>query len=271
MKHVVNFSGGLCSFFAAIREIERHGRENVVLLFADTLIEDQDLYDFNRRAEDLLGIQITRVCYGLKPWELFRKEGIIGNNRFPICSVRLKREPLNEWTVGRFNLDENQTSFAMLPDATITLGFDWNELNRVSDFQGEHPTWRLSAPMTEAPYWDKCKMIEEGRKRQLKTPRLYALGFPHNNCGGTCVRAGITHFVHLWHVLRERFIEWMEEEWFTKTDFENRGIEPMSILKDRRGGITKPLWLRDLKARIESGEEFDKYDWGGCGCGGATT
>lgn len=47
LLHVVNFSGGLCSFWSAHRVKERYGSANMVLLFADTLIEDPDLYGFN--------------------------------------------------------------------------------------------------------------------------------------------------------------------------------------------------------------------------------
>src|SRR5580704_4359235 len=39
MKHIANFSGGLCSFFATMRSIEQNGLENVIPLFADTLYE----------------------------------------------------------------------------------------------------------------------------------------------------------------------------------------------------------------------------------------
>lgn len=272
MKWIVNWSGGLCSMFAAQREIQRHGTANVVNLFADTLYESPDLYEFNRRAEDLLGVEITRISVGLTPWQLFRKEGMIGNNGAPICSVRLKREPLNAWMESRFNLSDDQDSFSFLPAATITLGFDWTELHRVSDFQAEQPSWRLSAPMTETPYWDKCRMILEAERLGFKTPELYVLGFPHNNCGGVCIRAGISHFVHLLAVLPARYAETELEELATNDEFVRRGIKggPFSILRDRRGGQTKPLLLRDLRLRVEAGEKFPRDEWGGCGCGGAS-
>src|ERR1035441_4722953 len=38
--HVVNTSGGICSFWAADRTVKKQGRENVTLLFADVLMED---------------------------------------------------------------------------------------------------------------------------------------------------------------------------------------------------------------------------------------
>ena len=40
----------------------------------------------------------------------------------------------------------------------------------------------------------------------------------------------------------------------------------VSMMKDRRGGGTKPLTLLDLQKRIESGQQVDLFDWGGCSC-----
>lgn len=40
----------------------------------------------------------------------------------------------------------------------------------------------------------------------------------------------------------------------------------VSIMKDRRGGTTRPLTLQMLRERIESGKSFDRHAWGGCGC-----
>lgn len=267
MKHIVNFSGGLCSFWSAKREIEAHGKDNVILLFADTLVEDSDLYDFNRRAEDYLGIQITRVCVGLTPWQLFRKEHLIGNDGAPICSIRLKREPLNAWMESNYELNCEMHNW-IKPHATVVLGFDWTEHHRVSDFQLKHPTWTVSAPMTESPYWDKCKMLREAEKIGFKSPKLYELGFPHNNCGGACVRSGISHFVHLYKVLPHVFLDWERQEAETIAYFITLGIKPLSILKDRRGGVTKMLTLKMLRERIQAGEKFKNDEWGGCGCGG---
>lgn len=261
MNHIVNFSGGLCSFFAAKRVIEKNGIQNVHLAFADTLIEDEDLYAFNRAAEDILGVKITRLSEGLEPWELFEKQGIIGNSKYPICSVYLKREPLDAFH--RMNFLEF--------DTTLYLGFDWTEEHRLNDLRREKPTWRIEAPMTEEPIWDKCRMMAEAEKLGLPKCKLYELGFPHNNCGGFCVRAGISHFVHLYRVLPERFLYHEGKEQTCMERLRARGIEPFSILKDRRGGTTKMLTMRMLRTRIEAGEKFPRDEWGGCGCGGVKT
>ncbi len=272
--HVVNFSGGLCSFWAAHRVRERYGADNLVLLFADTLIEDPDLYEFNERAAEILACPITRLCDGQTPWQLFSQQGLIGNSRFPICSVMLKREPLDEWHEKNCRTLNECRQAAFWDDGKrpgiFYLGFDWTEGNRLADIRREKPDWRWEAPMHEPPIWDKCKMEREARALGLPIPKLYGLGFPHNNCGGRCVRAGISHWVHLYHVLPLRFLEWELEEEAARVDFINRGIEPLSILKDRRGGVTRSLWLSDLRKRVDAGEKFPSDEWGGCGCGGAT-
>ena len=46
MKHIVSFSGGMGSFAEAKSCVDKFGKENVSLLFADTLGEAPDLYRF---------------------------------------------------------------------------------------------------------------------------------------------------------------------------------------------------------------------------------
>ena len=46
MKHIVSLSGGTASAVAANRVIQRKGKDNVILWFADTSWEDEDLYRF---------------------------------------------------------------------------------------------------------------------------------------------------------------------------------------------------------------------------------
>lgn len=268
-KHIVNFSGGDCSFWAAHRVIERYGRKKVALLFADTLEEDEDLYAFNKKAEEILGVKITRVSREITIWDLFRKQGLIGNNRFPICSIYLKREMLDEWMVTNFEMSAQHQNF-LKDHATLYLGFDWTEAHRLNDLRAVHPDWHIEAPMQWEPIWDKCRMRREAEALGLPEQKLYKLGFPHNNCGGCCVRAGISHWVHLYKHLPHRYAKWEAEEITTAEQLAARDIEPLSILKDRRGGQTSNLYLWQLRQRIESGEPLPKHDWGGCGCGGAS-
>ena len=271
MKRVNNFSGGLCSFWSAHRDIQEVGKENVVLLFADTLYESPGTYEFIAAASDLLGVPITRVSKEMTPWELFRKEKMIGNNRFPICSIYLKRELLDNWMLENFEMDQHQENF-LLEKASLSIGFDWTEGHRLKDLQAVHPTWKVVAPMMNEPIWDKCKMQREAEKLGLPLSNAYKKdGLPHDNCGGGCVRAGITHWVHIYSVRPDVFSLWEREEKETAEHLISLDIEPLSMLKDRRGGVTKNLYLTELRKRIEAGEEFPRHDWGGCGCGGAVS
>ena len=94
----------------------------------------------------------------------------------------------------------------------------------------------------------------------MELPRLYELGFSHNNCGGGCIKAGHSHFRHLLKTLPDVFEEWENEEEKMR-QFLDRDV---SILKDRRGGETKTLTLKQL--RVMTDDECPEFEWGGCGC-----
>lgn len=259
MNHVINSSGGVCSFWATKRVIDKYGTKDVIRLFADVLIEDEDLYRFNEETSEYLGVPITRISKGLTPWELFQSQGMIGNSRSPLCSVMLKREVLDQWR--RSNTLEFNT--------TLYIGIDWTEEHGLVELRAAKPTWRIEAPMCQEPLWDKCRMLEELKGIGIKPPRLYAFGFPHNNCGGFCVKAGHAQFALLLRTMPERYKWHEEQEEKTRQMFKEKGmgVWDFSVLTDRRGdGKKKPMTLRAFRERIEAGESFDRTDWGGCGC-----
>lgn len=267
INHVVNLSGGACSFWAADRVAKRYGTADMTLLFADTLIEDPQLYEFNEWTSEYFGLPITRVSREITPWDLFRREGLIANSRLPICSVMLKREPLDEWFAA--NMTPKNSLFGE-PDIRY-VGLDWTEINRLNDLRASKPEWEWAAPMCEwAPLLSKQQMLCDLEKLVGWLPDAYKQGFPHFNCGKRCVRAGITHFVHLYNVDRAAFMEWEEEELKTQAVLTGRGISSswFTVLKDRRGGTVQPMTFQQLRERIEASDPtLPKDDWGGCGCG----
>ncbi len=40
----------------------------------------------------------------------------------------------------------------------------------------------------------------------------------------------------------------------------------VAILRDRTGGVTRPLTLAELEERIKADPQKEFDDWGGCGC-----
>lgn len=253
MQYVVMFSGGVGSWAAARRVIDQHGPTAVTLLFTDTLIEDPDLYRFLDDAGRDLGVPVTRIADGRTPWQVFRDRRRLGTSHVANCSEELKQKPARAWV---------QAHCDPL-DTVISVGIDWTEVHRLDGIQHGWSPWKVAAPLCDPPYRSKHELIADLEACGIEPPRLYRLGFPHNNCGGGCVRAGQAHFAHLLKTLPDVYAEWEHEEQGMR-DFLDRDV---SILKDRRGGMTQPLTLTDLRTMIESKpEQLDMFEWGGCAC-----
>ncbi len=121
LTHVVMWSGGITSWATARHVIAQHGTASTVLLFADTLIEDEDLYTFNQQASAQLGVPITRVADGRDPWQVFEDKRWLGNTRIAQCSHVLKQEPCRAWLTD--NTDPAST--------VVYVGIDWSETHRM--------------------------------------------------------------------------------------------------------------------------------------------
>jgi hypothetical protein len=253
-QHVVMWSGGITSWATARHVIAEHGTANVTLLFADTLAEDEDLYTFNEQASVQLGVPITRVADGRDPWQVFEDKRWLGNTRIAQCSHALKQEPCRAW------LEEHAGSFA---DTTLYVGIDWTETERLPAIVRGWAPWTVDAPLTRPPYRDKGQLRAEARAAGLIDPRLYRLGFAHNNCGGGCVKGGQAQWARLLEVFPARYAR------AEAAEVKMRALlgKDVSILRDRTGGETKPLTLTALRQRIaERPDQLDLFDEGGCGC-----
>lgn len=262
-RHIVMFSGGLVSWATARRVVERHGAGDLTLLFTDTKMEDEDLYRFlGEASRDIfrnMPPNLISLAEGRDPWRVFLDEGMIGNSRADICSRILKRDLADKWLAD--NCDPAET--------TIYIGLDWTEEHRFDDGRGggaknryARNGWVCEAPLCERPYLDRSDLRQLLADAGIRLPRLYDLGFAHNNCGGFCIKAGQAHFVHLLRTLPERYAYHEAKEEEARATFG----KDVSILRDRRSGETKPLTLRALRERIEAGGQYDIFDIGGCGC-----
>lgn len=260
--HVVMFSGGLDSWAAAKRVVAAVGPERTLLLFADTKIEDEDLYRFLDDAATNVGAELIKLAEGRDPWQVFMDKRFIGNTRVDPCSRILKREFLRTW------LEKHHEPAT----TTIHVGIHWDEAHRLENVKagwgstkfGKVSWPHVRAPMCEPPFVPKLAPREAALAAGIALPRLYGMGFPHNNCGGFCVKAGQAHFALLLEKLPERyaFHEAKEQEW-------RKAIgKDCAILRDRRGGKTLPMTLETFRERVQGGDLGDKYDWGGCGCFG---
>lgn len=253
MRHAVQYSTGAGSAEVAWRVVEKHGPEDVVLLTADTLVEDDDNWRFAGEVAERLGCEWVRLADGRTPMQVGRDLRVVPNNRMAVCSRVLKRELLRGW------IDEHCDP----ADTMIYLGYDWTEPERIAAAWPQWKPYKVAAPLADPPYVSKPDLLALFRKRGIEPPRLYAQGFTHANCGGACVRGGQAQWALLLQVNRPRYLEWEAEE--------NKSREllgkDVSILRDRVGGPVKPLPLTKFRERLERQPTlFDTDDWGACGC-----
>lgn len=253
MKHIVFYSGGIGSWATAKRVIARHGKENVILLFTDTLIEDYDLYRFIEETVKEMGAKYIHLKEGRTPWELFSDIKYIGNSRIAPCSRVLKQEIADDWIKKNFKHDE----------CVLYLGIDWTEMHRTIAPVENYAPYRVEFPMCEEPYLTKDDMILELEKLGIKRPRLYEMGFTHNNCGGFCVRAGQGHFAKLLKEMPELY-KYHEEKEQEVIELIGKDV---SILRRNKNNVRGNITLRELREEIEAKQiDVDHNDIGGCGC-----
>lgn len=304
MNALVMYSGGLVSWAAGKRTVERYGREQTRLLFADTLIEDEDLYRFViEGAANIFGIDLPDdfrdlassvpaieddpdlirrrpilaelmrlasrhipglhwIADGRTPFEVFADEKFIGNTRVDPCSRILKRELMNRWR------DEHCENWRTV----VVFGLDWSERGRIEGRKGKpghrvrlaEQGWLASYPMDETPYLIKDDIEAILEIEEIRPPNLYALGFPHNNCGGYCCKMGLAQANHLLRTIPARYAwnESQEERAMAKI-----GPTAKPSLRYRSNGSTRGVTLREFR-RIQEQQSmlFDEHGWG---CGGS--
>ena len=178
MKYIVNVSGGLTSFEALRRTIERYGKENTHAVFADTLVEDADLYRFLSDQERYFNMIFHRAIEGRTPWQVMKDEGYI-TMHYPSgsvapCSRILKREII-----------DSEISALYEPGTyTRVFGYEWSEIDRMESLRASvapQPVW---FPLNEPPYVDKCHISDFLESVGIEVPQMYKDGFEHNNCSG---------------------------------------------------------------------------------------
>jgi hypothetical protein len=82
---------------------------------------------------------------------------------------------------------------------------DWIEAHRAIKNKKYWEPYNVEFPMIDDPYMDKEQMCQWAESLGVKRPRLYDLGFSHNNCGGFCVKAGLGQFANLLRTMSERY------------------------------------------------------------------
>lgn len=250
MKRIVSYSGGLGSFMAAKLTVEKHGAKNCHLLFTDTKTEDEDLYRFLRETSKALKVQLTSISDGRNIWEVFNDVKFMGNSRIDPCSKVLKRD------LARKFMD----TFFGPENAALVVGIGADEKHRMKDILGNWSPYTVDAPLVETPK-TREEILDALDSYGVEPPRLYEMGFPHNNCGGFCVKTGQAQMAMLLANFPERY-RWHEKE--QEKLFEKIGQH--GFIRRTVNGELKYLSLKEFREVLESGEKPDLYPQKGCGC-----
>jgi hypothetical protein len=127
----------------------------------------------------------------------------------------------------------------------------------------------VEAPMCDSPYHTPLDIRTWARLEGLTIPRLYDLGFAHNNCGGFCVKAGEGHFANLLRQLPEVFAhhEAQEEAFNAARPGRRRQTVLAPEVRQPDGKLKRvPMSLKEFREGLPSLDQslFDLNS--GCGC-----
>lgn len=260
--YVISLSGGLAS--AACAFVAKEAGFRFSMTFADTTIEDEDLYRFVDDVERTIGQEVIRLKDGRDPWQVFVDRKYIGNTRLAHCSRDLKTAMVKRW------MDDN-----VAPSTKLVLGMYRDEEDRlITADQNWFPypviSLLIAKPVSRygGPLWTSLSPADVEdmicRRYGIRMPRLYSLGFPHNNCGGFCVRAGQGQFATLLARIPQLYA-WHEErqEWAMR----EIGSTARPFIRVTRNYETQYLTLRQFREQVEAGTlKPAMYEMGGCGC-----
>jgi 3'-phosphoadenosine 5'-phosphosulfate sulfotransferase (PAPS reductase)/FAD synthetase len=250
VKYQISFSGGLGSAISALVAYENNLDFN--LIFADTLIEDEDLYRFLKEVAGVCGKPLIWLVDGRTPWDVFVDKRWIGNTRTAHCSTELKTKQVMKW------LDTN----ADIEDPLV-LGMDWSEIDRIERAQ------KVWTPRPVISILNEFKITRPMyadilAKYDIPQPRLYDMGFSHNNCGGFCCKAGQKQFANLKEKMPERFAHHAQE---MEDAMEDIGPTARPFLRKTIDSELQYLTLKDYGKLLDEDKiEVPEFDSEGCGC-----
>ena len=252
----------MASAVCLFRVLERFDRENVFARFADVGQEHPDCYRFLRDVEQVSGVPVIWLSQGTDCWGVWMDRLMLTKpgDRSCLGSYHLKKVPLRKHAEENFDW----------ANTTIYVGFGPDEDDRAARLEKSGKPWRFDYPLCWRPKLGRCDLADYLRGKGVEPPSMYAEGYPHANCAGACILAGVAQWAGLLKDNPElyRLNEEKEQQFLAK--LRKAGRKEITILRDRRGGKTNNLSLRKLREEIESGERWPHDDWraDSCSCMG---
>lgn len=230
---MVWFSCGAASAVAAKLATEKYGRR-CVIAYCDTLAyEHPDNRRFLTAVSEWLGrgIVILHLSEYTDIMDVFRRTRWLVGVQGARCTTELKKNVRKE---------------IQDPDDIQVFGYTADEEHRIERFKRENFEVNTDFVLRDAGV-TKSDCYRILREADIELPAMYRMGYRNNNCIG-CVKGGMGY----WNKIRRDF----------PADFARMaGVEReigATILKDRRGGKTKRVYLDELDPK--AGRYFDEPD-----------
>lgn len=199
-NHIIFFSGGKSSFSVADWVKTNFPEDNIVLYFTDTNWEDPDLYRFIHEASDKLKLPLLTHSMGINPIQLMFQKRVVFNNLIGECSkvlkIKVSRDFLKKGIVPKIQKWHNKNYLkeeGFREKASLYYGIAFEEMHRSEGIKRNWKDYDVQFPLID----HIINNDEVLKKHNIKQPRLYDMGFVHNNCMGRCVKAGQGHYKRL--------------------------------------------------------------------------
>lgn len=184
------FSCGAASAVATMESLIRFTDDRVIPICCDTRpSEDRDNYRFSEECQKWFGVPITYI----KSEEYETIDDVFERTRYMSgvhgarCTTELKKIP--------------RLRFAQSDDYNV-FGFTADEKSRADDFSKRNPDMLMLWPLIDAGI-TKQDCYDRIRLAGIQLPRMYQIGFDHNNCPG-CVKATSPWY---WQMIRKHYPE----------------------------------------------------------------
>lgn len=215
------WSGGITSAVACKIAIDLYGKENVRIIFIDTMNEDDDTYRFKDDCAKWYDVEIETIKHEKfnSIEDVWIKYKALNNAKGAVCSSTLKRTVRETWE--KTNEWKHQV-----------FGFDLDENKRAKGMVLNHSQTKPIFPLMMFGYSKKdcIKIVQDAN---IEVPNMYKLGFLNNNCFVTgCVQAGVGYWQKMGREYPDKFDKMAAME-HKLTDLKGK---PVTMLKDQSKG-----------------------------------
>jgi hypothetical protein len=256
MKHVVSIGGGIASTLLLPLWLSAHYRQSEIeLVMARLPNEDGDVWRLCDAVTDITGLPVKYIGLDKTPWEVFHKSRFIGNTLVDPCSDQLKRQVMREYIASTYNPGE----------VVLYVGIGAHEIDRHMTIKKRWSAegYEVRFPMMDYPEITREWSIRFCRNMVGFVPKLYEMGFEHNNCGGGCVKAGHKQWAKLLWYSRMGILKTHEgiptyQWWRENEELFRQTVGEYTILRDwKKPNKGKPMTLVEFERRMD--ERWGKW------------